>query len=305
MQSVAAEAYKLCKLHSSSVGSVVKKCIRHNPSQRYKSITSLKNALFKILENSYKKPDILRLIASRGGYGKDKFFCLNKNHNTDKVHDIFVAGTRSGIGTTHLCFCLASFLAEKNKKAVCIRHGDGQDYRSQKIFGQRQSGGIYSVGKINIMPDYNSGIVCGLSEYEYRIHDMGSLKTVTGDKSDFEAASADKSDLEAVSGDMKNGVDCSLSSVRRKAEALGLETSENELKYILVGDYGYRRQDIRVMEEADRETILFINHISGKAFYECVKKLGENHACYRFPCMYEWNEKNALFEEAAGEIFGL
>lgn len=290
IQSVAADADKLCKLHSKSVGSVIKKCIRHNPSQRYKSITSLKNALYKVLKKSYKNKSLmcfiaLKLCQNMKLYRVYRAFCEkdNKNNNINKVHNIFVAGTKRGVGVTHFCFCLSSFLAKKGKSVVCIRHGDSQDYRAEKISRKKNTDGTYSCGRINILPDYNDGIVCDLSEYEYHIHDMGSAYAYK----EFQGMSE--------AGDMY--------SVREVSGVSDISGFEGDTRYILVGDYGYRRQDMIVMAKSDKETIIFLNHVSGKAFYECVKKLGKERRCYRFPCMYEWDEKNELFEEAVNEIF--
>jgi hypothetical protein len=71
---------------------------------------------------------------------------------------------------------------------------------------------------------------------------------------------------------------------------------------ILVGDIGYRRGDYEAMEKSDTGTIIFINHASGHDFYQYSRKLGAMR-CYRFPCMYRWDEGSRLFDEAMLEIF--
>lgn len=71
---------------------------------------------------------------------------------------------------------------------------------------------------------------------------------------------------------------------------------------ILIGIAGYRAELAEVMETVDTNTILVINHIGGKEFYNYIKKTKFKQQCFRFPCIYNWHEKNELFEEIAKNI---
>ena len=49
-------------------------------------------------------------------------------------------------------------------------------------------------------------------------------------------------------------------------------------------------------------TALFINHIGGREFYDFISSYKGKCRIYRFPCIYEWDSANELFEEEADEI---
>ena len=56
------------------------------------------------------------------------------------------------------------------------------------------------------------------------------------------------------------------------------------------------------MESVTSDSIIFINHIGGREFYDFISSYKGKCRIYRFPCVYEWDSTNELFEEEADEI---
>lgn len=160
MQSITDDIQNVCQMYSTSIGSIIKRCIRHNGNQRYKTITEVKNELINISQKNH----------------------IDKNKNDDligsnkKQKHMYVSGLACKIGTTHFCLCMASFLAKQNINVVCIRHGDRNDYRDVGLLTKCSAYGTYQVYNIHIVPEYHQGVSCDLSQFTYCIHDMGIFK---------------------------------------------------------------------------------------------------------------------------------
>ena len=240
MQSILTDKVHLCSLYSDNIGPIIERCIRHQKYQRFQSITMLKNELLQL---------------------KNMPLPQCADIKTDDAYDIYVYGTKRGIGVTHFCLCLAACLARQKKRVVCIRHGDTYDWTADEFRHRLTGKGLYQVRDIYLAPEYNAGIDCDISDFDIRIHDCG----VCGKSRAYDA--------------------------RQKACGKDIR--------ILLGDAGYRRSDTLCMEQEDRNTIIFINHISGKDFYYYTSTHATGHLYFRFPCMYTWYEQNELFEEAA------
>lgn len=258
------EAEELCRLYSDTVGPVIQKCIRHNRCQRYESIQELRNDLETVLSQKAKKQIV----------------------NTEKACNIYVRGTQHGVGTTHFCLCMASFLQRHfaKEKVLYMRHKDVQDVRPEACKGRLEKGGAYVLHGLHIMPDYRGTIACDLSSYTVIVHDCG-VKEGT---------------LEALQG----------AQTEADPEADPKDSGGRTIE-ILLAQGGYRKDALLFLTKRSRREIVFINHISGKAFYELVKRY--EAACrehipvgtrfFRMPCMYEWHKHNKLFEEAVIEAF--
>ena len=52
MQSITDDVQNVCQMYSASIGSIIKRCIRHNRNQRYKTITEVKNELVYISQKN-------------------------------------------------------------------------------------------------------------------------------------------------------------------------------------------------------------------------------------------------------------
>lgn len=292
MQSMAEEAEQVLTLYSDTIGPVIRKCIRHNQSQRFNSIEELKKELIKVLNQEN-----------------------NKNVNTGNAYDIYVYGIKRCVGTTHLSLCLAAFLKKffVGKKVLYIRHGDREDIFLEAVKGRLTKTGAYKSHGIYIMPDYGDCIRCDLSEFDVIVHDCGTANFFAYISADISA-----DDMSGGTCDELPGNADVQGSGRQEQAASG---TGKTVSIIYVGDCGYRKSDIAFMNnisDIGGEISVFINHISGKAFYNFIrdnrrggkpkimKKDKKNPVkYYRMPCMYEWYESNKLFEEAVIEALGL
>ncbi len=313
MQSMAENADDVCTLYSGTIGPVIRKCIRHNQSQRFNSIEELKKELIKVLNQEN-----------------------NKNVNTNNAYDIYVYGIKRGVGATHVSLCLAAFFKKffVGKKVLYIRHGDMQQDREdiflEAVKGQLTETGAYKSHGIYIMPNYGDCIRCDLSGFDVIVHDCGvyGREIVKCETNSCEAADCGVTDCGTARCETGGceAADCGANNYGMAG--CGTETAEKSVQravktghIIYVGDCGYRRSDIAFMKNIrniGEETSVFINHISGKAFYNFIR---DNHSAgkagiikkekkspvryYRMPCMYEWYESNKLFEEAVIEALRL
>jgi serine/threonine protein kinase len=143
-------------LHHSQLYPIIKKCMHHHSSQRYADVSVLKRSLEKLMDcNEVCTP-------------KQK----NKNGN-DTSHKIYVYGTRRGIGTTHLCLCISSFLAARGFSTVCVEKGDSFDLRSEAHKGILQENGTFLYKNIAILPNYQDKITADLTEFQFEVADCG------------------------------------------------------------------------------------------------------------------------------------
>lgn len=330
MQSMAENVDNVCALYSDTIGPVIKKCIRHNQSQRFNSIEELKKELIKVLNQEN-----------------------NKNVNTKNAYDIYVYGIKHGVGATHVSLCLAAFLKRffVGKKVLYIRHGDREDIFLEAVKGRLTVTGAYKSHGIYIMPDYGDCIRCDLSDFDVIVHDCGvagcraadcvtyvatdgSVTCVASaecrtyveadDSRTYVAAAdcvtyvaADGSGTYVAAADGKEYITADTGEYTGEAA----QHADKSGNIIYVGDCGYRNSDIAFMNNISnigRETSVFINHISGKAFYNFIRDNQDGGKAvimkkdkkspvryYRMPCMYEWYESNKLFEEAVIEALRL
>lgn len=161
IQSMAENADKLCSMHSKTIGKVIRKCIRHSRYQRINSVKELKKELLKTAEGR-----LCQCYGIESGYG-----------DTGVFKNIYVVGTRHGVGTTHISLCLSAFLHRqlgKKSRIVCVRRGDRNDLFAEALSGQLEPKGAYLKHGIYIMPDYGGGICCDLDGYDVRVYDCGT-----------------------------------------------------------------------------------------------------------------------------------
>lgn len=73
---------------------------------------------------------------------------------------------------------------------------------------------------------------------------------------------------------------------------------------IAVTEFGYRRrQEIKAVQAADEECLIFVNHTGGDTFYEELKIAEKKKRYYRIPCVYDWWENNGMLSAVLGEAF--
>lgn len=209
---------------------------------------------------------------------KDLERILYKNEKNNKkignYHNIYVYGGKSNVGATHLCLCLASFLIKNNFKVVCIESEGKTDLRSEALKGSLCKDGTFYYNGISILPDYNETVRYNLDDFDFRIIDCGIYKE-------------DKE--------------------QRSSERTWQEKYESDYMRIIVDVIGYTKDTVcrRIINESE-DTYIFLNHISGKKFYEYAGLFGRKNV-YRIPCVYDYKEQNEIlnmsFEESLSDAF--
>ncbi len=240
IQSVLSNLQSADMLNQKKLNPIYNKCIRHNRMLRYKSVKDIRKDLEQLLY-------------------------VNKKQVTGKSHNIYVYGRRSGVGATHLCLCLASFLAKRKYKTVCIEDSRRNDLRSMALKGSICRDGTFYYKGINILPGYSETVKYDISDYDFRIIDCGS--------------STDYYESENI-WDKKYG--CSSMKI-----------------LVDVIRYDYDMQCSDIAGESD-DLHIFLNHISGRSFYKIAGILQRKNV-YRIPCIYDYNDKSDILEESFKE----
>lgn len=135
-------------LHHKQFYPIVKKCIHHNPLQRYQSAEHVRKAICGVKA----KKEVLE---------------------TGESQKIYVYGIKRGIGTTHICLCLTSFLVRRGFRAVCIQQSDEEDIISEAVKGTLQCDGTFLYQGIPLCPAYQEAVQADLNAYEYLVMDCG------------------------------------------------------------------------------------------------------------------------------------
>lgn len=138
-------------LHHKQLYPIVKRCIHHNAVSRYRSVTAVYKAVNDV---------------------KRKKFFNNKAANHSQI--IGVYGTKSGVGTTHICLCITAFLSRKGFNAVCVERADSKDIISEAMKGILKKDGTFSYKGISICPKYDDNVLTDFAEYDYKILDCGT-----------------------------------------------------------------------------------------------------------------------------------
>jgi hypothetical protein len=88
--------------------------------------------------------------------------------------------------------------------------------------------------------------------------------------------------------------DCGINPVCKK--------SDNEVSIVLT-ESGYRlKQEKEALQKLPPDSIVFVNHTGGKAFYDAQRMLPDDKKYYRIPCVYNWWEENEGLSEAFIDI---
>jgi hypothetical protein len=216
----------------------IKKCIKHNSCQRYRSASDVAKALKRL-----------------NHYRSDK--------EDNETHNIYVYGTKGGVGTTHFCLCLSNFLARQGERVAYIERTVESVILDEAQKGTLLNNGFYFIHGVYLLPNYKGCIKHRDEEhFHYRIHDMGVWN--------------------------EEGEVSELSNV------------------ILVCDYGYDFQkEKKRLKEMNQKVIVFMNHISSNKYYHIMRQEIRAFGLYRFPWIYEWHDKNDLFDEIAGQAMGI
>lgn len=111
--------------------SIIQKCIKHEPKQRYKSIKKVSIELKKILAE------------------------VEKEQETSKI--FFIRGSRPGIGVTHICLCLAKWISGYTSVKV-YDCSTNNHLRTEGLKGYLGDDGSLIVENISIIPNVNNTI---------------------------------------------------------------------------------------------------------------------------------------------------
>lgn len=133
---------------------IVKKCIKHEPSQRFKNVKKVRTELE---------------------------IALNTFSSTEETFTyIFVSGIRRGIGVTHICLCLARWIREYTSVSV-YDYSQNNHLRTEALKGNLESNGSFNLNMINIIPQTNETINI-MDNSRVRIVDCGLLADNNIDK---------------------------------------------------------------------------------------------------------------------------
>lgn len=129
---------------------IILKCLKHSPVLRYRSVKNVRADLQKI-----SKRQLLNI--------------------TERAHNIYVFGTRRGVGTTHLALCMTSYLVRTGKRTVCVEKADQQDLREEALKGKLDHNGLYELDGAYLLPNYQDHIDTDLSLFDFKVYDCGVL----------------------------------------------------------------------------------------------------------------------------------
>lgn len=130
---------------------IIKKCIRHNPIERYSQVDRVRLDLQKILKE------------------------LSKETSKESL-EINVIGMKQGIGTTHICLCLTKYLNSIGIKTVCIDATETNAMLELIENGTITPVGTYKLYGAYLLPDYNESIKVNYEEeYQIIVRDCGFI----------------------------------------------------------------------------------------------------------------------------------
>lgn len=145
------------EIHSCSkaLKNIINKCLKYNPSQRFQSVTALKEELLKvshkITNHSYKK--------------------------SDKTLSISIAGSQRRIGVTHISLLLSTYFNQN--MAMCLYSEENNTQAVNKLINRYQDiqsvEYIYPFDYCYMVPNYHGTILVDKSKYSIVIKDYGMI----------------------------------------------------------------------------------------------------------------------------------
>lgn len=236
-------------LRNKNLKKIIMKCIRHNPVRRYENAGKVRNGLQKILKNETK-------------------------NNSEISLEINVAGTKKGIGTTHICLCMTAWLNNMGVSTVCVDDNSSDTFLKLSYEGAYTSDGTTKLKGAYLLPDYNEGICVDLKKYSIIIRDKGSVDAPQLDK-------------------------------------IGRSKDNRKRLFVMVsGGKSYEEDElISAIEKSDRGNIncCILNHLSGRQFYSFMQRDRQKQIAdlkyYRMPCIYDWHRIPQNLSEVFEELF--
>lgn len=215
---------------------VVKKCTRHNFLMRYSGVTSIQKELEII---------------------------INKNDGVYKEQSylIYVAGVRSGVGTTHVALCMAHFFERIGHRCIVIDRSGNEHLLMEALKGKLDSDGMYNCNNIQILPDYKGNIQVDCSKADVIIVDGGC-----------EICDNYEEDTSIVLGNR----------------------IVTRFMCLVVGNYINRDEEKRILKH---NGVVMANLVGADTFYKLSNNKQLGKIFYRMPCIYEWYNANPIFDE--------
>ncbi|MBQ2473620.1 MAG: serine/threonine protein kinase [Lachnospira sp.] len=184
---------------------------------------------------------------------------LEVTKETSKI--IFVRGMRSGIGVTHICLSLAKWMGQFTRVSL-IDQSTNNHLRTEGLKGVLSKDGSLELEGFNVIPNYNNFI---------EVNDDARVKIV-----DF-------------SGRSENYI-----SQKRK-ELTGFE-DVTLIECLVLSGGPALFEEILSLKNVPEETLVFMNLLSAKDFYECIR-LMDRREIYRIPCIYNYKEDYKILDE--------
>lgn len=135
---------------------IIRKCVHHSRFMRYRSVAALRKDLENILND---RSETLGNLSSL---------------------ELNVGGTDRGVGTTHFCLCLCSFLNRNGIPSVVVNCSRMDSYSlicSEAANSGSVSNNVFSLGNVNIVTSSLIADPCRLRKYSVIIRDFGDLIT--------------------------------------------------------------------------------------------------------------------------------
>lgn len=190
---------------------------------------------------------------------------LHENIKKNRIeHSVIIGvrGARHGIGATHLCLCMAAFFAQQKLSVACIDFTANQHMAQEGMKGVLMADGGYLYKGISIYPDYHQQIKCPVLHAQVCIIDAGMQ--------DF------------------NWI--------RQLHTIGISDTEQAIEVIVAdGKYGGKEEEM-LIEKANENAAVFVNHMSGMQFYEYAANQVDFISFFGIPCIYDWTNPGELFD---------
>lgn len=145
---------------SKELKTIINKCLKYNPTQRYQTIYKLKN---KLLELANKKQRLKNHIGKQ----------ISRKSLT-----ISIAGSESRIGTTHIALLITSYINRHYMKCLYQEYNNSHTVKSilKRYENLPFKNKIYRLHHCFLMPMYNERITFDVNEYQIIIKDFGVIK---------------------------------------------------------------------------------------------------------------------------------
>lgn len=141
------------KIRHKDLKKIIKKCIHHNPYQRYDNVHKVIMDLQKISKKLIKE-------------------------KSNKSLEINIVGLKHGIGTTHISLCLTNYLNKIGLKSLCIDCTESNHLLELVQNSKIHSNGTYNLHGSYLLPNYKNYISVELEGFEVIVRDLGIISEV-------------------------------------------------------------------------------------------------------------------------------